>query len=148
MTKNAKVLNMEEKKTFEKIIHADIARAVQVMKSKRAEELEKLEKEYANSTKAQNLFTMYQHAEKALEIVKKEMREAFLDTHTAYSSKKVTLRVDTDWPKGDAFRDGIRDTANKMEDMKRTYTLKLFAGGEEIERLFTELAKTLKELSE
>jgi hypothetical protein len=156
MTKTAstaKVLNMEEKKKFEKIIHADIDRAVAEYRTMRSEKSSKMCEDHANDKRAQALLKEYNATLGVLEDLRKEFDKLYLEVK-GDESGSVRVEVKTygyygqsgKWPVAEKFFAETEKQTQAIQELKRTYTLKLFAGGEEVENLFADLQNTLKSI--
>jgi hypothetical protein len=164
----ARPLNMDEKKKLEKVIYNDIDKAkaeyelaynekVKEVKAKaiRAEKVLKLVKEYdANQKEAHRVekeinkmgfsvsYNENSHYddddEEDEDSTEKRVGKSKVYT-SSYGNREIKEVKDIDLKKDMVER--------KLDEMKRTYTLKLFAGGlTEAENVFAELAKELAKL--
>lgn len=145
-TKNVPVrtLNMEEKKKFEKIIHQDIERAKLELRNKHNEQSKVVEEKLVKDSKAQKLLSDYKETAKRLKAIEKEAEALGYRVNTW---NEPSISVTSNHKELAGTYKEQRVTEEKLETMKRTYTLKLFAGGEEAQELFESLAKELANLT-
>jgi len=142
-------LNMEEKRKLEKLLLEDVESAITKYAARRSEERGEMEKAALKNppTELKRLMAIYQRARKEMEEAEAKMKphgyrmdDVYRDGNYVYE-----LRLDrTIEPK--ALRDYDEKTnmaKGALTNLKRTYTLKLFAGGEEAKELFSALAREL-----
>ena len=133
-------MNMEEKRKLEKVLFADIDHAVADYRANRSKARDALSKSVLQQPDVRAAYDLYVAAKKDMARHEKSLKE-------------VGFRVDyygdlgiDDAHKIEALRefDSESDEGNDaLESLKRTYTLKLFAGGEEAQSLFATLAEDL-----
>ena len=158
MKTNTRPLNMDEKKKFESIVHSDIDKARAEYQMKHSEKREALTKELTSNAVGLKLLAKYVEARKTQEAVEKDLRKLGFVVYTPSSryndnnEDKPKLQIADNFgskqPKEIlALEKTKREVEQQMEDMKRSYTLKLF-GGDTTEALeiFESLRKDLQAL--
>lgn len=163
----ARPLNMDEKKKLEKVIYNDIDRAkmeyqlaynekVKEVKAKaiRTEKVLKLAREYdANSKEAHRIESELNKMGFSISFNGNSNYDEEDEDENSTEKRVGKSRVYTgNYGKGEIKE--VKDAGQKkdlverkLDEMKRTYTLKLFAGGlTEAENVFGELAKELAKL--
>jgi hypothetical protein len=153
MTKtNTRPLNMDEKKKFESIVHKDIDNAKREFCNLQSDKKGKIQEELVKNPQGLKLLAKWVELHKQVKAVEKEAKKlGFGLTEGGYQDKTPRLTIDTygrDIPKElIAIDDRTRKIEREMEEMKRTYTLKLF-GGDTTEALevFENLRKDLQAL--
>ena len=141
-------LTLEEKRKLEKIIFADIEKAecdyLNARSGERAEVKTKCIKNAPSQVKT--LFKKYAEASK----VRKQSEKALDKMGYSVSDYGNTpeLKISHgDYPKElELFDTETNKKEDELSTMKRTYTIKLFAGGEEATELFKTLAQDLARL--
>lgn len=144
---------MEEKRKLEKIIFSDLDRAKHDYDNLHEADRTELEKRLKQNPEALAILKKYEQAEKDTEATKNALRKMGYDTSYEgdYNNRKMTLTLNTygtTHKELRAFLDNQEKTKDKLEALKRTYTIKLFAGGVEAQEIFAnlqaEIAKLLK----
>lgn len=152
MNKNitARVLNMEEKRKIEKLIFADIEKAKNDYQNTRGKKRDAIIATLkANPSKeAVNLFNEYTKAKETEKRTENALKKLGFHPYHGYQDK-LHLEVSTYGDIPETLKTFDRDEekkCNKLDALKRNYTLKLYAGGEEAQEIFKELAKELENL--
>jgi len=152
-TKNAaetpRKLNMDEKRKLEKLLIDDIDRAISDFSAKRGNGrctlTDKCLKTPPADVKTQ--FAKYLRAKQEKEDAESQIVALGFGIRCNYhKDNEPELRMgDSILPKSVRdFDEETRKRTSALTEMKRTYTLKLFAGGEEAQGLFEALGKELK----
>lgn len=138
-------LNMEEKRRLEKLLLADIDRAeaayIEVRKSKR----KPLESDAVRRPPkdVRDLFEVNKRARADIERTEKSLAALGYCISGYHGDRQLGIGYGV-LPKAiRAFDDETERTKSALQELKRTYTLKLFAGGEEAQGLFASLVKEL-----
>jgi hypothetical protein len=79
-----------------------------------------------------------------MQSAEKLLRQLFGIDIDHYPTEHLSLREPSKVPALEAHSEQTRKTRAALEDMKRGYTLKLFAGGEEAQELFASLSRELE----
>lgn len=142
-------LTMEEKRKLEKLLLADLDRAIADYGSVRRQEHCRIEKEMIKSPPrtVAALFASYKRARTAEKTAVQELEKVGF-TVNCYRSEH-TLDVRSCNPPKDLLRFN-EETATRqhaLNELKRTYTIKLFAGGAEAQELFTTLATEIASIT-
>jgi hypothetical protein len=139
-------LNMEEKRKLEKVLFADIEKAIGQYAAKRSVEYDDLERQYLDKPPkdAARLYSDYRSAKEQMQSAEKLLRQLFGIDIDHYPTEHLSLREPSKVPALEAHSEQTRKTRAALEDMKRGYTLKLFAGGEEAQELFASLSRELE----
>jgi hypothetical protein len=164
---NARPLNMDEKKKLEKVIFADIDRTKIEYELKHNEIVNELTAKAVRSEKVLKLASEYDTNEKEAHKIESELNKmgfsiSFNDNSSdddededeGKTEKRVGKSRVYSRSYGNREIKEVQDAKNKkglvdrkLDEMKRAYTLKLFAGGlTEAENVFAELAKELAKL--
>ncbi len=137
---------MEEKRKLEKLMFADIDGTSAIYRSARRTEREKVERECVAKAHPDihALYDLFKSAKKEEGRIEREL--AKVGYRVSCYRDEYTLEVAYGDPKPKPIRDHDAETARTekaLADLKRSYTLKLFAGGEEAKELFASLAHEL-----
>jgi hypothetical protein len=142
-------LNMEEKKNLQRLLFSDITTASVKYKAARDKERELLKRRLieraprqvrAHFTKWANASAVKAHAEKQVEALGYVIR-------TYQSPPSLDINDYGKLPKElSAFDEETKRTEKKITDLKRDFTLRLFAGGEEARGLFAALSSELTKI--
>ena len=164
---NARPLNMDEKKKLEKVIFADIDRTKIEYELKHNEIVNELTAKAVRSEKVLKLAREYDTNEKEAHKIESELNKMGFsisfndnsndddeDEDEGKTEKRVGKSRVYSRNYGNREIKEVQDAKNKkglvdrkLDEMKRAYTLKLFAGGlTEAENVFAELAKELAKL--
>lgn len=147
-------LNMEEKRKLEKIIFQDIDKAKTQYDSKRNEAEAELKIQLLKNPKAIKLLAEHIANQKEEHRLNNEIGKLGMDFNHS-NDKGWTLQIKNYYSYGEekrtpteimTFNQKTSETKDRLEDMKRTYTLKLFASGMEAQEVFTELSKELAKI--
>jgi hypothetical protein len=146
----SRTLNMEEKRKVEKILLADIDGAVASLASKSWAEHKRItEKLEANPPAAvRALFKLHEKARKEQKETNDKIEALGWDIRHPYN-EEARVVVATSGTKPQELADHITDSEAKKDALvalKRTYTLKLFAGDGEASELIQALAKELAKI--
>jgi hypothetical protein len=136
---------MEEKRRLEKLLLADIDRASDAYRSARRAKREPLASDAVRraSAEVKALYDMNERARKEMIRTEEALRSSGYVIH-GYSDGRYLSVGHAPLPKSlQAFDDQTSKTEGALNELKRTYTLKLFAGGEEAQGLFATLMKEL-----
>lgn len=138
---------MEEKRKLEKLLFADIEKASRELSAsfypkENAIKERILKNPPKEVVSAFGGFIIAKNAEKNAE---KICEKYGFEIASHYSSEKPTLRLKGgSYPKElQSFSQSLDDKKKALEELKRSYTIKLFAGGEVATELFKNLAKEL-----
>lgn len=150
---------MEEKKKFEKLVWEDIEKVERQYRSDRSAGRKDYDEELCKSTKAKELLAKWikvdnahTQAEKELSNMNNELSKAgFSAQKGGYrdEDQKPYLSVCSYGNSPDArkYDNETSKVSEKFDEMKRSYTLKIYASGiEEIVNLFENLQKELQAL--
>ena len=147
-------LNMEEKRKLEKLLFADIERAEQAYNGTRSSERDAVAKRMVKNAPAEavKLFATYKSAKAEMEGAERALDEMGYDINTGYGTAKGgELGINYAHNKQPAelasFDRQTSERKAKLAELKRSYTLKLFAGGAEAQELFASLAKEIAKLT-
>jgi hypothetical protein len=155
-TTKARVLNMEEKRKLEKIIFQDIDKAINTYKANNSEKRVNLLADVIKGKEAQELLARFIATQKEEEEVNQAIRNLGLSTvlsgdYTDKNRKTILIAYNGYNSKSTkhtkALDDKEQENITKLEAMKRNYTLKLFAGGDEALNIFESLAKEIQALT-
>jgi hypothetical protein len=141
-------LNMEEKRRLEKVLLSDIDRAIGDYKATRTtvrnEQTERLKDKPPVEVKAD--FALYLKAVAERDDAQKRIQMLGYDVGTDYPRYEPTLKLNYSRPPEaiSQYDDETARVEKALAAMKRTYTLKLFAGGEEAQELFASLSRDLE----
>lgn len=137
---------MDEKRKLEKIIFADIDKAKRDYSDKNYARRQVIEKELVKSPKAVEFLKKYNELE-----AQKSLLEKTIEAHgyrvCGYSSDKKTIAIHDSDKFPQLKSESNRQVEEKFENLKRDYTLKLFASGEEAMEVFASLKKELERLT-
>jgi hypothetical protein len=148
MPEKKRQLNMEEKRHLQKLIFSDIHAAGEKYRNARREEREKLQERVVQKAPGNviDLFAEYQLATTAITRVEKELSSLgysiarYPETQLAIAYNKLPEELVE-------FDCETSRTDKCISDLKRDYTLRLFAGGEEAKQLFATLANELAKIA-
>jgi hypothetical protein len=148
MPEKKRQLNMEEKRHLQKLIFSDIHAAGEKYRNARRDEREKLQERLVQKAPANviDLFAEYQRATTAITRVEKELLSLgysiarYPETQLAIAYNKLPEELV-------AFDLETFRTDKSISDLKRDYTLRLFAGGEEAKQLFETLTNELAKIA-
>ena len=138
---------MEEKKKFEKLVFEDIDKAQSVYRNKRNNERPDFEKELANTPRAKELLVKWNKVQKEVKAINEELRKANFEIATSYGDNAPTVRTMYGGRnvKAVAYDKETSKKAEGFEELKRNYTLKIYAGDiAEMMSLFVDLQKELQ----
>jgi hypothetical protein len=137
---------MEEKRRLEKIIFADIDRAQQQYRADRTQRRDKMKSDYLKHPPkdAVLVFKEWKEAAAEKEEAQKMLVRLFGLDITTYPQLGLRVEEPSKIPGMESYDAETRKTESALTEMKRAYTLKLFAGGEEAQSLFASLADELK----
>ncbi len=141
---------MEEKRKLEKILLSDVDAAITSYGARRSGERGAVEKSALDNPPAEikRLSAEYQQSRKAMEEAEAKMKQLGYQMDSVYSGENgyvYRLRLDhTIEPRALAdFDEKTKKAKGALNELRRTYTLKLFAGAEEAKELFASLTKEL-----
>lgn len=139
-------MNMEEKRKLEKVMFADIEKAIGQYTSKRSAEYDELRRQYLDKPPkdALRLYSDFQAAREQMKSAETLLRQLFGIDIDSYPKEHLSLRDASKVPALESHGEQTRKVKAALEEMKRGYTLKLFAGGEEAQELFASLARDLE----
>ena len=135
---------MEEKRKLEKIIFTDIDRAKMSLREKHNKEKETLDSTLLNDKRATKLLEEYKKNVSRNKAIEKEAENLGFDIRSWGSEPTIT--ANTKHTDIQALYSKQRKQDEALDQMKRDYTLKLFAGGEEAKEVFENLAKDLAKI--
>lgn len=144
----ARKLNMDEKRKLEKVMFTDIDTAITKFDSERKALRETSAKTALSNAPAvaRTLFAAYIAAKKKSEQSKSALRALGYDIKNEWQNQYRDELVLCYAMPPKALREFDTETERVkaiLADLKRSYTLKLFAGGEEAKELFASLAREL-----
>ena len=148
--KTTRPLNMEEKRKLEKIIFADIDKAIATYNEKQSKIYNKASGELVKSARAKVLEKAYIKAQDELQKTEKDLEKAGFKMSGGYRDGDV---IELGYDSRSHFKvlyklnEKQEKTLKELEDMRRIYTIKLFAGGVEAQEVFGALAKDLAKLT-
>ena len=149
--KTTRPLNMEEKRKLEKIIFADIDKAIATYNEKQSKIYNKASGELVKSARAKVLEKAYIKAQDELQKTEKDLEKAGFRMSGGYSDRN--FKIELGYDRRSHFKvlynlnEKQEKTLKELEDMRRIYTIKLFAGGVEAQEVFGALAKDLAKLT-
>jgi hypothetical protein len=146
-TDKKRTLNLEEKRLLEKLLLSDITRATSTYGAKRQGERQQLQERLISNAPAQvrALVDERSNAEKAVQRATEALRElgysiggypAGLCIHS-YGKQPHDL---------ESFDAETKRIEARLTELKRAYTLRLFAGGEEAKALFSTLESAIADI--
>jgi hypothetical protein len=145
-TKNApteaRKLNMDEKRRLEKILFADIQQSSAQYSTKRSAAYSEHSERILKGSKMKALLDGYIAARKKMRNQEKVIEQLGLGIYNG-DIPSLYIRESHKIPELRDFNDETAKTKSALEALKRTYTLKLFAGGEEAKELFASLTREL-----
>jgi len=136
---------MEEKRHLQKLIFRDIDAAAAAYRAARSEARRKLQERLVENAPS-NVAALAAELKTAQEIATRLERElsALGYSFAGYQEKKLCIHDYNKQPQEVVEFDKETSRRDKnMSDLKRDYTLRLFAGGEEARELFATLASEL-----
>jgi len=138
---------MEEKRKLEKVLLDDIDSAISSYKSRRGDAREKVEETALAKAPAiaKALLLKFNKARTEAAELDKRIEQMGFRTVSEYGTKNFHLALSYS-NKPTLLKDYDAETARvekSLAGLKRSYTLKLFAGGEEAKELFASLAREL-----
>jgi hypothetical protein len=135
---------MEEKRNLQRLLFTDITTASTKYKAARDKEREQLQKHLIEKAPPmmRTLLAQWKKARDTQSHVEKQLNGSgyAIDTYPTLSLKIHYGKPPKALP---AFDEETRRTEKKILDLKRDFTLRLFAGGEEARGLFSALTKEL-----
>jgi hypothetical protein len=139
---------MEEKRKLEKLLLSDIDSALASYNSGREKERESLQTVALAKPPAQAeaLLASYVRAKKAMTEASHALEAIGFDVKSDYSNNYgfgLKLHYSTSTKSLREFDSESKKTRSALAELKRTYTLKLFAGGEAAQELFASLSGEL-----
>jgi hypothetical protein len=145
-TITGRALNMQEKRKLEKLLLTDIDAAIASYDAQRAQLRNPLRDTVLRRppAKATQLLTRYVATKLRLPLIEKQLNALGFDIY-GYSDKPYLTISSSNPPSAIAqFDEETRKAKSALTEMKRTYTLKLFAGDAQAQELFAALTKELK----
>jgi hypothetical protein len=141
MPEKKRQLNMEEKRHLQKLIFSDIHASGEKYRNARREEREKLQERLVQKAPGYvvELFAEYKRATTAIIRVEKELSNLGYSV-SGYHEKQLGIAYNKLPEELAEFDAETSRTDKSISDLKRDYTLRLFAGGEEAKELFATLA--------
>lgn len=136
-------LKFHEKRSLEKLMFADIDKVSADYKANRAEDRTALVARLTHQSSVQKLFQRYLAGRKEMADAEKALERIGYDIYGYSEPHHVIVKDSKKIPELAGFDFETNARTHKLAEMKRTYTLKLFAGGEEAKELFASLAKEL-----
>jgi hypothetical protein len=137
-------LNMEEKRNLQRLLFTDITTASTKYKAARDKEREQLQKQLIEKAPPgmRTLLAQWKKARDTQNQVEKQLNAGgyAIDTYPTLALKIYYGKPPKALP---AFDEETRRTEKKILDLKRDFTLRLFAGGEEARGLFSQLTQEL-----
>ncbi len=147
-------LNMEEKRKLEKLLLADIESAATAYSTERSTQRDDLEKDIEQNPPAlvAKLFQEWKRVHQSIEDLERSLEAFGYHVSTGYGSNKggeldINGRYSQQPKPLRDFDDHTRARRDKLAELKRSYTLKLFAGGAEAQELFAALAAEITTLT-
>lgn len=138
-------LNMEEKKNLQRLLFSDIESTVKSYDATRKEQRGQLKARLLENPppELRALVDEHRHAEEVMARVKRELEQVGY-VLTGYPDKQLDIPAYNKQPQELATFDAETSrTEKRMADLKRDFTLRLFAGGEEARALFATLGDEL-----
>jgi hypothetical protein len=148
MQDNQRRLNMEEKRHLQKLIFRDIDATAAAYRAARSEARRKLQERLVE-TAPSNIAALAAELKRAQETATRLEHElsALGYSFSGYPEKKLCIHEYNKQPQEVVEFDKETSRRDKsMSDLKRDYTLRLFAGGEEARELFATLGKELAKI--
>jgi hypothetical protein len=148
MQENQRRLNMEEKRHLQKLIFRDIDAAANAYQAARNEARRKLQERLVE-TAPDDVAALAAELKRAQETVTRLESElsALGYSFVGYPEKKLSINAYNKQPREVVEFDKETSRRDKsMSDLKRDYTLRLFAGGEEARELFATLASEIAKI--
>ena len=149
---DSRPLNMDEKRKLEKIIFTDIDKAIHDYRNKRYEIKTKITDKLVKSPKVLKLVKGYEVARLAMEKAEREAEK--MNIRMNWGNRNTANAEYRDYNNGEdtpkeviSHNDRTAEVEKKLENMKRDYTLKLFAGGIEAQEVFESLARELEKIT-
>lgn len=143
-----RVLNMEEKRKLEKIIFEDIDRANSQFRAKISGQVDEANKELLQSKDGLKLKAEWVALDTKQKEVGKSLEKMGLRVSSNSYGEDKGFKLETCYnfhtKEVEAIYKKQSVVEEKLKEMKRSYTLKLFAGGEEAEAVFNALTRELK----
>jgi hypothetical protein len=148
MPEKKRQLNMEEKRHLQKLVFSDIHAAEEEYRNARREEREKLQERLVQKAPGNviDLFAEYQRSTTAITRVEKELLSLGYSI-ARYPETRLTIAYNKPPEELVEFDSETSRTDKSISDLKRDYTLRLFAGGEEAKQLFATLANELAKIA-
>ncbi len=139
-------LNMEEKRKLEKLLLEDIDRAATTYREVRQSKRKALESDAVRKPpkEVRELFDTNERARGDMERTERSLTALGFRIEGYGSGRHLGVGYGSAIPKFlRSFDEETEKTKGALQGLKRTYTLKLFAGGEEAQGLFASLVKEL-----
>jgi hypothetical protein len=133
---------MEEKRKLEKLLFADIEKADAKYASNRATARNIVSKQALSSTELLAEYDLFLSLTKQLRESEERIQQMGFGVNR-YNDEKPYIREAFRIPALRDFDDTTTKVRETLSELKRTYTMKLFAGGEEAKDLFASLATEL-----
>jgi hypothetical protein len=148
MPEKKRQLNMEEKRQLQKLIVSDIHLAGGKYRNARRGEREKLQERLVQKAPGNvvELFAEYKRATTAISRVEKELSNLGYAV-SGHSEKQLGIAYNKLPEELVEFDAETSRTDKSISDLKRDYTLRLFAGGEEAKELFATLASEIAKIA-
>jgi hypothetical protein len=138
-------LNMEEKRNLQKLLFSDIETAAAKYAAARKEERDRLKERLVDTAapEVRGLFDQWKSARETKDRIAKELASLGYSVND-YGDKPLSINDYNKQPHELAtFDEESKRTEKRMTDLKRDFTLRLFAGGEEARALFSALSNEL-----
>jgi hypothetical protein len=147
MQETQRRLNMEEKRHLQKLIFRDIDEATRSYQSARNEARQKLQERLLENAPADvvALIAESKRASDTVARIDKELADLGYN-FSGYREKTLCLNHSKLPQEVLAFDAETSRRDKSMSDLKRDYTLRLFAGGEEAKELFATLATEIAKI--
>lgn len=141
---------MEEKRKLEKIIFADLDKAKHDYDQKHDAERAKILEAKAQSKEAKAILADYLANEKEKQSIEKRLEANGLCTtrggNYSDSIRPTIIQANGKGKEIEELNKKIRTGKDKLDSMKRTYTLKLFASGQEAQEVFESLQNEIAKI--
>jgi len=140
---------MEEKRNLQRLLFSDITTASAKYKAARDQERGQLKERLIDKAPShvRALLSQWKHADAAKSRAHKQIDALGYSINTYQSQPALSINAYGKLPKElNAFDEQTRRTEKKILELKRDFTLRLFAGGEEARGLFSALSGELAKI--
>ena len=137
---------MEEKRKIEKIIFNDLDKAKTTFRQTADKKIIEMQEAIEKGSVAQKLLNEFIVINKKYEEIEEKIKKNGFKIDKYSSKPKIKLSYDFKDPKINNLREKIDENYQKLEDLKRSYTLRLFAGDIETKRLFEVLQEEINRI--